>query len=140
MAARQDGAMRRLIIVVLAVLAGVGCSGSETAEPSTTGQRFPEVIAVTPTPGPAGVTFDVTISSPYDSPQRYADAFRVRSPSGEVYGVRELAHDHAAEQPFTRSLPNVALPEVVTEVVVEARDSRNGWGGRTQTVSFAPGA
>ena len=68
------------------------------------------------------------------------DAFRVRSPQGEVYGARELAHDHAVEQPFTRSLPDVALPEVATEVVVEARDSRNGWGGRTQTVSFAPGA
>jgi hypothetical protein len=130
--------MRFLIITVLALLTVVGCSEPEAAAPSTTGQRFPDVVAVSTTPGPEGVTFDVTISSPYDSPQRYADAFRVRAPKGEVYGVRELAHDHAAEQPFTRSLPDVALPEVVTEVVIEARDSRNGWGGRTQTVSFAP--
>ncbi len=131
--------MHPLIIAVLAALAAVGCSEPEAAAPSTTGQRFPDVIAVTHTPGPEGVTFDVTISSPYDTPERYADAFRVRSPSGEVYGVRELAHDHAGEQPFTRSLPDVALPEVVTEVVIEARDSSNGWGGRTRTVSFAPG-
>jgi hypothetical protein len=149
--------MHRLIIAVLAVLAVVGCAGPEaavpsttapstgpsttgpsTTAPSTTGQRFPDVIAVSTTPGPEGVTFNVTISSPYDTPQRYADAFRVRSPRGEVYGVRELAHDHATEQPFTRDLSDVALPEVVTEVVIEARDSRNGWGGRTQTVSFAP--
>lgn len=131
--------MRRSIIAVVAALAVAGCTEPEAAAPPATGQRFPDVIAVSTTPGPGGVTFNVTISSPYDTPQRHADAVRVRSPRGEVYRVRELAHDPTAGQPFTDSLPDVALPEVVTEVVIEARDSRNGWGGRTQTVSFAPG-
>lgn len=45
-----------------------------------------------------------TTSSPYDSPDRYADAFRVLAPDGTVLGVRELLHDHANEQPLTRSL------------------------------------
>ena len=132
--------MRQFVIAALSALAIGACSAPDAAppRPATAEQRFPDVVEVAVTPGPGGATFDVTISSPYDSPQRYADAFRVRSADGDVYGVRELDHDHATEQPFTRSLPDVALPEVITEVVVEARDSRNGWGGGARTVSFVP--
>ena len=32
--------------------------------------------------------FDVTVSSPYDSADRYADAWRVLGPDGGVLGVR----------------------------------------------------
>jgi hypothetical protein len=131
-------AMRSILLVGAAALVLAGCATQ--SEPADPGQRFPDVVTVETTPGPKGVTFDVTISSPYDSPERYADAIRVRSADGRaVYGMRELAHDHAAEQPFTRGVPDVALPEVVTEVVIEARDSENGWGGGTQSVSFTPG-
>lgn len=131
-------AMRSILLAGAAALVLAGCSTQ--SEPADPGKRFPDVVAVETTPGPKGVTFDVTISSPYDSPERYADAIRVRSADGRaVYGMRELAHDHAAEQPFTRGVPDVALPEVVTEVVIEARDSENGWGGGTQSVSFTPG-
>lgn len=80
----------------------------------------------------------VTISSPYDTPDRYADAIRIRNADGTVYGVRELLHDHASEQPFTRSVTGVTVPDGVAEVVVEARDKTNGWGGKTQTVSVEP--
>ena len=48
-----------------------------------------------------------------------------------MLGVRELLHDHASEQPFTRSLTGVAIPDGVTTVTVEARDLANGWGGGT---------
>lgn len=78
---------------------------------------------------------EATISSPYDSPDRYADAFRVLAPDGTVLGVRELLHDHANEQPFTRSLDDVRIPDDVDRVTVEGRDLANGWGGDTVTVT-----
>ena len=67
-------------------------------------ELFPDVIAATAERSSDGSwSFSATLSSPYDSPERYADAWRVLGPDGEVYGIRELAHDHASEQPFTRS-------------------------------------
>ncbi|WP_245621502.1 hypothetical protein [Enterovibrio calviensis] len=61
----------------------------------------------------------------------YANAWRVVTANGDVLGVRELLHPHENEQPFTRSLSGVSVPEGVTEVIVEARDSVHGWGGKT---------
>lgn len=122
----------------------VGTSGTaieRTAEGTgadvtgTDGQRFPDVVAVEATPvGGGAVRFDVTISSPYDSPERYADAWRVLAPDGTELGVRVLTHDHADEQPFTRS-DTFDVPADVTEVTVEGRDLVNGWGGATATVA-----
>ena len=80
-------------------------------------------------------TVSVTMSSPYDTPERYADAWRVLDEQGAELGVRELAHDHGAEQPFTRSLTGVSIPVGVESITVEGRDQRNGWGGATVTVT-----
>ncbi|MGH3927918.1 MAG: hypothetical protein ACRDTT_34495, partial [Pseudonocardiaceae bacterium] len=107
--------------------------------PTAGTQMFPDVVGVQVSAEGEEYAFDVTISSPYDSPQRYADAFRVRSADGTVHGVRELGHDHAAEQPFTRTLSGVRLPPGTAEVVVEARDLQHGWGGGTRTVLVPPG-
>ena len=88
----------------------------------------PTVIDASATQAPDGTwRFDVTVSSPYDSPEQYADAWRISNPDGTVYGVRELLHDHANEQPFTRSLSDVAIPDEVETVVIQARDSEDGW-------------
>jgi hypothetical protein len=94
-------------------------------------QLFPDIVEVAVTAQGDTFRFDVTVSSPYDTPERYADAWRVVTPDGTELGVRELAHDHAGEQPFTRSLSDVAIPADVTEVTVEGRDLVNGWGGTT---------
>lgn len=95
-------------------------------------QKHPDVIAAKVQPRGANTfDFDVTVSSPYDTPQRYADAFRVMHKNGTVYGQRVLLHDHATEQPFTRDLYGVNVPAGVRSVVVQARDLKNGWGGRT---------
>lgn len=110
------------------------------AAPSTAtdpaSQQYPDVLAVEPTSTGDTWTIAATISSPYDTPQRYADAFRVLAEDGTVLGIRELAHDHAAEQPFTRSLTNVVIPAAVTTITVEGRDQANGWGGDTVTVDL----
>jgi hypothetical protein len=79
-------------------------------------------------------TFSVTMSSPYDSPARYADGWRVSGPSGTVYGVHTLTHDHANEQPFTRRQSGVEIPASVNEITVEGRDLAFGFGGSSLTV------
>ena len=142
--------MRRpppLLAAIVAALAAVACGGddagtsSPASEPPATAETtggsagdglFPDVLEVSATQGDDGTwTFAVTISSPYDSPDRYADAWRVLGPDGTELGVRELLHDHAGEQPFTRSLSGIEIAGDVTEVTVQARDQLNGWGGAT---------
>ena len=99
------------------------------------GELFPDVVAATADLGADGSwTFSATLSSPYDTPERYADAWRVIGPDGEVYGVRELAHDHQAEQPFTRSQGGIRIPDDVEVVTVQGRDQASGWGGDTVEV------
>ncbi len=121
---------------MIALLAGpvvmlgafVSCGGDDE-------QSFPDVVGVDVAPGSGGgYRIAVTISSPYDTPERYADAWRVLAPNGSVLGERVLAHDHATEQPFTRSLDAVEVPDDVDEITVEGRDLVNGWGGATMTV------
>ena len=100
-------------------------------------QKYPDVVAAKVTPrGGDQFDFDVTVSSPYDTPQRYADAFRVVGPQGKVYGERKLLHDHAGEQPFTRDLYGVRIPKDVRVVTVEARDQVHGYGGRKLEVAL----
>ncbi|MEM8903070.1 MAG: hypothetical protein AAGF02_05145 [Actinomycetota bacterium] len=111
-----------------------------TVAPPVEEQLFPDVLDAVLTPEGDG-TFSVaaTLSSPYDTPERYADAWRVVAPDGTVLGVRELAHDHQNEQPFTRQLGGVAIPADVAEVTVEGRDQISGWGGGTVTVPVPEG-
>lgn len=99
-------------------------------------QKYPDVVDVEVTEtGSDRYRFAVTLSSPYDTPERYADAFRVKTPGGEILGVRELLHHHANEQPFTRSLNSVQVPAGVAEVTVEGRDMKYGYGGKTMSVA-----
>jgi hypothetical protein len=112
---------------------------SSTSTATTAGadeQAFPDIVDVAVTAQGDTFEFDVTVSSPYDTPERYADAWRIVAPDGTELGVRELTHDHASEQPFTRSLTGVVIPPDVTEVTVEGRDLVNGWGGTTMTVTI----
>lgn len=76
----------------------------------------------------------ITISSPYDSDSRYADGWRILGPDDEVLIETELAHDHADEQPFTRTSGGFVIPAEVTEVTFQGRDIESGWGGGTLTV------
>lgn len=96
---------------------------------------FPDVLAAQLTRN-GDVTFAiaVTISSPYDTPQQYADGWRVLAPDGTVLGEHTLLHDHANEQPFTRTQQNVIIPSDVLTVTIEGRDLINGYGGQTLTV------
>ncbi|MEM1272806.1 MAG: hypothetical protein AAGF88_03260 [Pseudomonadota bacterium] len=69
----------------------------------------------------------VTISHPDTGWDHYADAWEVLDTNGNSLGIRELAHPHVDEQPFTRSL-SVTLPgDGPWDVLIRARDSVHGW-------------
>lgn len=121
---------RMLIGGTIALTLGLASMPAMSADSSA--QKYPDVVSVQVTPrGADTFDFDVTVSSPYDTPQRYADAFRVMSKEGKVFGERKLWHDHAGEQPFTRDLYGVRIPPGVRLVVVQARDRKHGYGGKT---------
>lgn len=137
-----------VVTVALALaLGGCGTFDDSTAEvPTATSsparteaaeQQHPDVIDVVAEQQSAGVfAFTVTISSPYDTPDRYADGWRIVGPNGTVYGEHTLTHDHANEQPFTRVQRDVVIPSDVDEVTVEGRDLEYGYGGATVTVAI----
>lgn len=127
---------------MLALAAIVQGCGTDRAQPegapvsASAGQRFPDVRAARLTPL-AGDRYrlDVTISSPYDTPQRYADGWQVLTPSGRVLGRHRLGHDHADEQPFTRTQNGLRVPAGTRVIRVRARDRVNGYGGRAVTIA-----
>lgn len=69
----------------------------------------------------------VTVEHPDTGWDHYADAWRVLDADGNVLGERILHHPHVDEQPFTRSLRGVTLPEGTRFVQIEARCSQDGW-------------
>ena len=72
-------------------------------------------------------TINVTLRHEDTGWDHYADAWRVVSPSGVVFGTRVLYHPHENEQPFTRSLPAVEIPASERIVFIEAHDNVHGW-------------
>lgn len=86
-----------------------------------------EVVDARAAREPGGWRFDVTVRHEDAGWDHYADAFRIVGPDGTIYGQRTLLHPHVDEQPFTRSLTGIVIPEGVTQVIVEARDSVHGW-------------
>ena len=80
--------------------------------------------------------FDVTLSHGDTGWDHYADGWRVLDPQGNELGMRNLAHPHVNEQPFTRSLSGVKIPPGVTEVDIQARDNVSGWAPTLERVQL----
>ncbi|WP_371808746.1 hypothetical protein [Ruegeria sp. HKCCD4884] len=80
--------------------------------------------------------FDVTIRHPDTGWDDYADGWRVLDMNGNELGMRVLHHPHVDEQPFTRSLSGVAIPEGTAQVQVQARDNVGGWAEDTTVIDL----
>lgn len=140
----------------IAVLAGLCLSGGLAAQASSeersgeesssaveadyeTSLDYAQVreVEVTPT-GAGSYRFSVTVRHNDEGWDHYADEWQVYDPeTGEVYGTRELLHPHDNEQPFTRSLSDVEIPDDVTVVAVRAKCNVHGYGGREVVVDLA---
>lgn len=129
--------MRRLVLPFLFVVV-TACGGGEdggatsSVAPDAMCADVTDVVMTTESAGT--YRFDVTVRSPDSGWDKYADAWEVRAPDGTVLGTRVLAHPHVDEQPFTRSLTGVSIPDGVIEVEVAARDLVDGFCGETVKV------
>ena len=79
--------------------------------------------------------FDVTVRHTDEGWKHYADKWDVTAHDGTVLGTRILAHPHVDEQPFTRSLVGVKIPDNIDKVTVRAHDLVHGYGGKTVEVA-----
>ena len=105
------------------------------ASPSLAEEPVIENVTVTRT-APETYRFDVTISHPDTGWDHYADGWRVLDMEGNELGMRVLFHPHVEEQPFTRSLSGVIIPDGTTQVQVQARDLPEGWNAGTTIVDL----
>lgn len=74
-----------------------------------------------------GWRINVTLSHPDTGWDHYADGWEVQDAAGHRIGYRELMHPHEHEQPFTRSLFNIMIPDGTREVFIRPRCSQHGW-------------
>ncbi len=84
----------------------------------------------------SGWSFSVTLSHGDTGWDDYADGWRVVDADGAELGLRVLYHPHVDEQPFTRSLGGVSIPEGTETVFIEARTNTDGWGAARFPVSL----
>jgi hypothetical protein len=129
MAGDQEMAVFRALVAAMAILAGIPAASAGEAD----------VVAVAVRPdGPGTYAFDVTVRHADAGWDHYADRWEVLLPDGRtVLATRTLLHPHEDEQPFTRSLSGVRIPDGVAEVVVRAHDKVHGYGGVEKRVKIA---
>lgn len=84
-----------------------------------------------------GWRVSVTLSHDDTGWEHFADSWRIEDAEGKVIAVRKLMHPHVDEQPFTRSLSSVVLPDGTREIFVRAHCSKGGWHDETTRVKIA---
>lgn len=72
-------------------------------------------------------TVHVTLAHPDTGWDHYADGWEVRDEAGNSLGLRVLHHPHIEEQPFTRALSGVEIPDGMQAVFIVPRCSVDGW-------------
>lgn len=119
--------MRGIVIATLLLASCSSTGGDASSPPAVEGSA--NVVDATLSSTAVGYTVNATVSSADTGWDKYADAWEVRDEQGRVLGERILAHPHETEQPFTRSLSRVQIPEEVLELTIVARDSVLGFCG-----------
>jgi hypothetical protein len=104
------------------------------SNPAFSGQA--KIVDVEVTNNKDSHRFDVTLRHDDAGWDHYADGWEVLSAEGKVLGKRVLAHPHVSEQPFTRSLSGVKIPQGLSTVSIRAHDSVHGYNKEVFEVSL----
>lgn len=81
-------------------------------------------------------SFTVTVLHKDTGWNHYASKWDIVDEKGMVLATRTLHHPHVEEQPFTRSLSGVKIPESIKTVTVRAYDSVHEYGGKVVTIDL----
>ena len=96
-----------------------------------------DVLNVNASKGPGNTySFEVTVEHADTGWDHYADKWDILDDAGNVLGTRVIYHPHVDEQPFTRRLSGVEIPESIKKVTIRAHDSVHGYGGRDYIVEL----
>lgn len=148
-----------VMVVVMGACAGgaqnpVASDGADTAPtetqlddatPSTTptsvsagptGQLCASVVGAQATNDGDTWTFALTVRSDDISATEFGDSWELRTLDGDVLATRVLAHEHINEQPFTRSMSGIVIPEGITTVLGVAHHSVGGYCGETLEIQL----
>ena len=80
--------------------------------------------------------FSVTVLHEDTGWDHYANRWEIVGGDGRILGTRTLHHPHVHEQPFTRNLMKVQIPDGVERVTIRAHDSVHQHGGETVSVGL----
>lgn len=98
----------------------------------------PDILGVKLEKSGAVLQVAVTLMHPDTGWDHYVDGWEVLDAEGNRLGYRLLHHPHVEEQPFTRSLNNLALPDGTQEIFVRAHCSVDGWSSEAFPVAVQP--
>lgn len=115
--------------LVLSLLVAMSAAGTARAE-------MPEIVKAEAYRVGMGWRIDVTLRHPDTGWDHYADGWEVLDGNDKRIAYRELMHPHVNEQPFTRSLINVMLPDGTREIFIRAHCSEAGWDSEAVRVSL----
>ena len=96
-----------------------------------------DVVGASATRAGSDWTVSATVSHADDGWDHYADNFEVLGPDGTVLATRVLLHPHVDEQPFTRSVGSVLIPDDATSITVRASDNRGDATGKTYRLELS---
>ena len=75
----------------------------------------------------SGDTVSVTLSHPDTGWDHYADGWEMLDAAGNRLGLRVLLHPHVDEQPFTRTLSGISIPQDADMIFIRSRCNVDGW-------------
>lgn len=86
----------------------------------------PRIVDVKVRDSGMGWEIAVTLEHPDTGWDHYASGWEVLDEAGNRLAYRPLQHPHVSEQPFTRALHSVMVPDGTRTVYIRAFCSRNG--------------
>ncbi len=108
-----------LLVTMLIIVAGLPSAYADN----------PVIVKVDVTGGRAGgYNFAVTVKHADAGWKHYVNKWDVVTMDGKLLGSRKLWHPHVNEQPFTRSLAGVKIPDSVKKIKIRVHDSVHGYG------------